>query len=383
MTHCAPRFAACLLAVLLTAVSPAPAAFGFADLARLIAAHPLHGVLLEYDRQIAALRSTQNLSGLGNPASAASSGGASVRRDAAAAQREAARLASERRNRSARENRALTVVLAMQHAGDPELNAFAADLNRETTASFTAYEDALGQRSERAYAARTQQLREKELTLAFDLAKADAGQRLSLRLKLHDLHLTPTARVQLEAQLAALGDRESKALTAMRRNDAAVLAAYRSELERESAGATSSMASNLRSKADANFAVRRTVTHVESSLGARRNLPSQVAAFRADDRTGSDAARVSDAIGAAGDDIARRFGQLGAIDTRSAHETAAQIQRLAQMRAALYRWIVGEIERDARAAASKHHITRVRFAGTPQKGSVDLTGEIRADLARR
>ena len=84
MTGLAPRLAAFALAVLLTGIAPSQTP-GFADLTQLVASHPLHGVLLEYDREIAALSSTQNATG--DNAAATQRNAAVVRRDAAAVEK--------------------------------------------------------------------------------------------------------------------------------------------------------------------------------------------------------------------------------------------------------------------------------------------------------
>ncbi|MGA8097509.1 MAG: hypothetical protein WB810_02495, partial [Candidatus Cybelea sp.] len=68
---CAVMTAGCA-ALLLTGQSVAFAAsVGFVDLPRLVASHPLHSVLAQYDSEIAALRSTQNVAGLRDPAATA------------------------------------------------------------------------------------------------------------------------------------------------------------------------------------------------------------------------------------------------------------------------------------------------------------------------
>lgn len=125
-------------------------------------------------------------------------------------------------------------------------------------------------------AAREQQLREKELTLAFDLAQANALKRLRLRLKLEDLHPEPTTRKQLEAELSALNAGESRAVAAMRHSNAAVLADYRLQVEHDTARAGSQMAAQLQAKAAANLALRRKALYGEV-------IPSQLVGGEAPD----------------------------------------------------------------------------------------------------
>jgi hypothetical protein len=170
----------------------------------------------------------------------------------------------------------------------------------------------------------------------------------------------------------------------MRRDDAATLAQYRAQLQREAAAAGDQMAAELRGKADANFVVRRNVARAESSAGvSSSNLASHVAAFGRSDRTGTDAVNVTNGIATASDDLSRRFTAVGAVDAQSARETGVQIVRLEQTRAALYRSIVGEIVRNAHAVARRRGLGSVRFEGPRPMGGVDLTAAIAATLARR
>ncbi len=53
-------------------------------------------------------------------------------------------------------------------------------------------------------AAREQQLREKELDVAYDLARKNAAARLTLRIHLNELHLDRPTRARLEAELAGV-----------------------------------------------------------------------------------------------------------------------------------------------------------------------------------
>jgi hypothetical protein len=378
MTNRAMRVATALLALLVTAAAPAPTRVGFVNVPQLVTTHPLYVVLREYDRELAALRSTQNM---GDVASEAAGAAQSVRRDAAIAQQHAQQQPDE-----AREQRAIAGLLASQRGGDRGVNAFAGELARATNASLSAYRDAMMQRNARAYAARAQELRERELTLAFDLARANAGKRLSLRLKLQELHLTRTARAQIASQLGALDASEQRTVAVMQRADAVVLAAYRGQLVREATAAIDAMNEQLRAKAAANFATRRGVAQVAgSSAGALTGLPTQAAAFRANAHDVSGAAAIRAGFKAAGEELSPRFEGLASVGATSAHATESEIRRLEATRAALYSAIVAEIARDAESAARKRNLAGVRLTGKAPASSVDLTAAVRRELnsARR
>jgi hypothetical protein len=369
-----------LLAVLLTGGTPGSASIGFANLPLLIAGHPLHGVLAAYDREIAALRSTQTVPGLNDPAGRARSAGASLRnRSGAARLRAQAIAARDTRPDWLQENAAFSTIVALRGGSARASLRYSDELNREVTASLSAFERATAQRTGRALRARREQLREKELMLAYDLARRDAPQRLLLRLKLSELHLDAATRKALESHLAALNAREGDALAAARRRDAAVLGSYRRQLQEEGATANAQMASQLRAKGEANDAIRLRALQAESNAAAALpDVPSQLALFRSSYRSEADAQAIFEGFGAAGVDLSRRFGELSDVDERSRAATTAQIQRLTSDRSELYRSIVAQIERIANRLARTHHLTKVLVANSQPKGSIDLTDAIQA-----
>ena len=199
-----------------------------------MATHPLHGVLTQYDREIAALRNTQKVAGLHDPGLSADTCSGIARRPMPR-RRGHAPLQSEGAILSAdleRERQGIADLLRSQQVADRKKAASTTRLVTETNANLRAYGEALAERTQRAYAARQQQLREKESSLAYELERRDAGKRLLLRLKLDDLHANAGQRAQLQASLAALQSSEARAIDALRRYDASELAAYRAQLER-------------------------------------------------------------------------------------------------------------------------------------------------------
>jgi hypothetical protein len=373
-----------LLAVLLTGVAPGSASIGFADLPQLIASHPLHGVLAAYDREIAALHSTQKLLGLDDPAGRVRSGAASLRnRSGAARLRAQAISARDTRPDLVQENAALSTIGVLRGASERAALGYSDELNREVTASLGAFERATAQRTGRAVGARRQQLREKELTLAYDLARRDAPQRLLLGLKLAELHLDAATRKALESQLAALNGQEGDALAVARRSDAAVLWSYRRQLQEEAATANAQMAAQLRAKGAANDAINLRVLQAESNAAAALpDVPSQLALFRSSYRSAAGAQAIAEGFGAAGVDLSRRFGELSEVDEQSRAATDAQIQKLTADRTTLYRSIVAQIERIANRLARTRHLTKILVANSRPEGSIDLTAPIQAALTR-
>ncbi len=348
---------------------------GYVITSQLIAQHPLHGMLAAYDRQIAALRSTQTVTGLRDPAAAVGNAAAAMRSDAAVAAANVDALGS--RNAAANrasERAAAAAVLRSQRAPERSFETYTSQLAAETNANLRAYGGALTQRTERAYAARAQQLREKESTLAFDLERNDAGKRLMLRLQLAELHLAPARRARLQAQLAALDAAERRAVDAMRRSDAAQLAAYRSQLEGAATAGTGAMDAQLRAKAGANYAILQRVFHEDASAAGAFPLPSQLAAFTHGYAAQRTAQGISSGVRSVTADVGQRFAQLGAVDAQSGREVASQLQALQTDRAALYRTMLSQIQSAADAVARERHLASVRLVSASPRGSyVNLT----------
>jgi hypothetical protein len=378
------RYATLVLALFAIAAAPANRPTGFIALSRLVAAHPLHVVLLEYDREIAALRSTQTLPGLRDAAATTANAAAAQRRDATAGRAVVERINARGGNVDlSRERAALATLAASRNATEDAMNSYAGALARETGASISAYQSATLQRSRRAYAARAQQLREKELTLAFDLERADAGERLKLELKLDDLHLTPSRRATLKAALATLDQRELQAVTAQRRHDAAILASYGQRLQDEGTGASAQMAAQLHAKAAANFAVRTRVLQAQSSAAEPiANLRSRISAFSGTYRRPADSAAIDSGLKMASGDLSHSFDELAAADRQSQRDTTAQIAALEAGRSALYNVIVAQILRAAQRIAAERRLANVDFAGAPPPHSIDITAAVKAALTR-
>jgi len=365
------------LAICLVAAASRTSFVGYADLPRLLAAHPLHKVLDAYDREIAALRDTRAVVGLGDPAAGASGAAAAVRRDATEAQGRVARIATggAARDRGL-EAHALSAVRASRFGAESAMNAYGGALSRETEANLRGFESAIAQQTSRALAARQQQLREKELALAYDLARRDGATRLELRLKLTELHLDPPLRARLAGQLAALSRRQAAAVAALHAQNAGLLARYREQLNRSGAAAVAQMATQLRSKAEANLALRLGVLRAASSSAeAVPNLPARLESFGSSYRLGSDAAAIQSGLSAAASDLPRRFALLAATERASRVETSAQIENLQRDRAQLYRAMVAQIQRDARRLGQERGL-RVVVSGSRPKGSVDVTGTL-------
>ena len=124
---------------------------GYVITSQLVAQNPLHGMLAAYDREIAALRSTQRIAGLRDPGGTAANATAAMRADASLAAANANTIGSQdpAANR-ARERAAAADVLRSERAPDRSYAIYASQLADETNANLRAYGGALTERTGRA-----------------------------------------------------------------------------------------------------------------------------------------------------------------------------------------------------------------------------------------
>jgi hypothetical protein len=359
-----------MVAILLTGTTPPDAPVGFIDLTALVEHHPMHAVLVAYDREIAALRSTLTVPEFKDAGAQTAESGRAIANETAEAASRAQNLAAQSARDRNREHQAIATVIGSQRAASEAMNRYAAQLASATETNLAGYRRSIAESATRALAAREQQLREKELTYAFGLARAGATKRLTLRLKLDNLHPDAATRAQLEAQLSALDARDAQAVTAMQHRDAAVLADYRVTVERDAARANTQMAEQLRAKAAANLALRRKVLYGEV-------IPSQL---QGGDNPDARAAAVASELRSAGSDLSHRFTALAQSAGQSQQEAASEIRALEQKRYALRQAIVAQILRAARTFAQTRHLSGIVTSGPRPAASVDLTRAVQTEL---
>ncbi|HTU82628.1 MAG TPA: hypothetical protein VMF61_10895 [Candidatus Acidoferrales bacterium] len=349
----------------------------------------LRGALQAYDREIAALRSTQRVAGLRDPGAAAIGAALRLRaRAGAAAARAESSTASGAGEYRAREALALGTIRSETAALDadadvrgaierglepPEfvgsaradLDAYRHELETEAGAAVAAYQASMALRARNAIAARATQLRERESALAYDLARRDGTQRMMLRLKLADLHLEPPSRARLRAQLDAIDRRDAGAVAAMRQADAAQLAGYRTVVYARGARQGAAMSQRLQAEAAKALALRARVFRAQRAGASARiafafagGLPS------ASDVTGqlgplddfdpaAEAGSIAAALSHASAGVATRFDALRAADDASQKATVAQIAALQRARNRLAAAIAAA-EAGSGAAASRY-----------------------------
>lgn len=394
-----------LIATLLLAgcaanAQPLPASV---DVAALERAHPLYGTLAQYDRQIAALRATLDTPQFRSAGRDIDGSRAALQRESSAAQASANHVADGNAGTyAARRNAAIETLLSqpsgrapsgadvrahLQQAYDAQsaqmrsgarsdMQAYAAALASQERSAESNFVASTQAHVQRAYDSRAQDLREKELTLLLDLAHAHAAQRLALRTKLQTLYLRPDRRGALQKQLQAIQSSEDAQVAALRRQDAATLAAYREQLRGQAGRDISAMTAQLQARTSQNLAARQRVLDAQDQSPA--NLPlsapsSGARAPSAGDLRGSlaqlknagvqsNVQRTQAAYSRASSGLSARFAAIGRENDASVQAAQAQIAQLEKDRAELKHRIDAQIERLAREESARCNCANVTAA---------------------
>jgi hypothetical protein len=295
--------------------------------------HPLYCMLVQLDRQIAALRATLNTPGLTNTAArsaaAANEASRNLRNAAAVERASAATAAADQRTEAA-------ALRSLAHAGDGgDLDAYKSALASTQTAALSNYSRTLNESVARAYRRRAAQFDEAESTLAFNLERRDAALTMPLRVKIYDLHPDAETRTTLLARLNAILKRESEAVAALRAGDRAALAAYRTQILASAQSNYASEARDAGNRTADNLRVRSDVANPDATVALPAWQVYRPADFEGTARS-FDAARTR---------IAARASQIAGIDSESKRATLAQIAALQNERRALYAEISAETNR--------------------------------------
>jgi hypothetical protein len=265
------------------------------------------------------------------------------------------------------------------------METYRSALLAQQRAAYSAFVQSVQNRTQQAYAARAQELREQESGLLLDLARRHSAQRMQLRAKLQTLYLRPEERVKYRAQLRALQHDEDTRLSALRARDAQTLAQYRASLLARADTDVAKTSAELAARTAANLAERRDVLAAQQAMTASRlpvnassprasatppvDLGARVAALRRNGRGDFQAAADATltAYHSAEGGLAERLGTLREEDRASANATLRQISQLQRDREALYREILSQI-----AEAERRERARC--------GCADVTAAVRNDL---
>ena len=240
------------------------------------------------------------------------------------------------------------------------------------------------------YNAKAQQLEQAETDLSLRLTQQDAPQRLAIKTRMSNLALDEATRKQLESQLASLASKESAAVTAQRRADAATLSALRAQLASQTQDAIRQQAGAINAQTRAKIEERRNeVGQQISSLGPPplpSNLPPDVKAkiqrihqqfttlFQAD------AQKTVDEYSSTKADLDRQFAALHGADVGATGAAAKELDALSKRRDDLYKEIVDQIRREADRIAKEQGFSIVFVGISAAAGGYDMTNEVTKDV---
>ena len=398
-------FALVLLAILTGCAAQAAGPAASVNVNALVHAHPLYGTLAQYDRQIAGLRATlhapefsrktQAFENASRATAQTLTSSASRARDIAALPtpdvselRQNANVSapSESRVRSDMQQTYNAQSSQVQAAASQAMERYRAQLLRQQQTALTNYQRSMQARVQQAYASRQQHLYEKESALELDLAKANAGKRLTIRAKLQTLQLNDERRHRLQAQMQALQAHDDAIVARQHRRDQAALDAMLPSLQARANADVARMRATLEQRTQANLAARERVLaaqraqHMPLDLGLAAQPSGSITGVNG----GLDALLAAQPANpqtflAARDDLAQQFANVRKADDSATNSTWAQLAALNQARSQLYTDIVSQVMKEAQAVAGARGLSHVYTHDAPP-GSVDITASVRSEI---
>lgn len=401
------RPAALLLILMLTGCA-AQAAGGSASISldALVREHPLYETLAQYDRQIAALGATLHTVAFSRKDTAFANAQAGVRAQLTDAAARAGRIAAlpvpgvhtlnalpaaaaptESDVRGGMQRTYVAQAAQFRRNARTDMALYRRALLAQQHAAFARYVRNVQARVRQAYLSREQELYERESTLALNLAKSDAPERLPIRMKLQTLMLRTSKRRALEARMNVIQAREEAVVARQHKRDERLLTAFLPRLQARADVDIARMRAQLQSRTAANLAERERV--LAAQVGADMPLNFGGSASPGPVQTSGTAplqallrSQPADpkAFLQARAVLTRQISGVRAADSGATRSALAQITSLRRERAQLYRDIVRQIMRDAQAIARSRGLSRVYIAGQAPAGSVDITAQVRSDL---
>lgn len=371
----------------------------------LLPQHPLYGTLAQYDRQIAALRGTLHTR-FSNADAQIDHSISSIRHDltqtatATSSDSQHVHFPTVMLSPSKHDHTPTSPDIAshirqtyqtqhaqLQSTAQHDMAQYRATLVAQQQHAYQTFVQSVDRRTQQAYDARAQELREKESTLLLDLARKDAPQRLQLRAKLQTLTMVASSRAGMKQRLHVIQAREDATVAALRRNDSGILEAYAAQLRSKAAADIAKMSAELQSRTSANIAARERVLTAQTSGGDSLAVPSAPAqAARPGDMQAQYNALMNAppadtaAFSSARDDLTRRFTDLRKSHDDDTQHTQSQIAWLEHDRDAVRKRMIAQIMSEAARLAKARGYSAVYPASQAPSGSADLTPAVLADL---
>jgi hypothetical protein len=408
-------WAALLSAGAATAAATPSSGVGYVDLRRLVRENPLYGQLVHYDRAIAALREAASLWSARERSAALARDDRALLADFREASDQLDAVAARSGLLETREREALAKLGAMPRGSSAasDAAAFAAAERRTSaavenaqTSNFTRYRDALmvqerralaqtnlalNRRVDDAYAARVNEQREEQSTLALRLVRRDAYRVLVLRMRTGDVFHDQSDRTAARRELAAIDRRQAAALAEMRAEDRRELRDYRAQIVAQAVAERGRVDAQIRNRASADLEARVAILRAQRSQRAlalpslpTRSQPagSAIAALRASSKSAisGQLASTRKAFAFYRPQLRARTIALERLDAQADAAYRAEISKLLGDRAALLRDLESWVMHDASVTARRRGIATI--STTASARATDLTDAVAALMLR-
>jgi hypothetical protein len=389
---------------------------GYVRVADAVKHHPLYPQLSQLDDAIAAinLQSVPRQVPLGAAQIAAQT--RDLNRELYDAQTRANKiLAQKQRDYANRENQAVAAALAAAgihgsgaaaaaqmsgtsaaqvqqaaRAADQGLMAYQQGVIAQDSAASSTIARQLQTQAAQKYRAKAEQLQQNETDLSLRLTQSDAAARLAIKMRLSNLALDPAARKQAQDQIAAINAKETAALDAQRKADAATLQAYHAELDRQTGDTIRSQVGAIHDQTRSKLEERRNEVGSQLRSIAPPSMPANIppdvqnriaqihrqyiGQFQAD------AAKTVQDYNATKSDLDRQFAALHGADVGATGAAGRELDALQKRRGDLYRQIVAQVENDAKRIAKEKGFSIVFSDIWAAAGGYDLTNQVIADV---
>jgi Outer membrane protein (OmpH-like) len=271
-------------------------------------------------------------------------------------------------------------------AANQDFMAYQQSVIAQDNAASSAVAAQLQRQASQKYRAKAEQLQQNETDLSLQLTQQDSAARLSIKTRLSNLAFDDATRKQLQSQLAAINDKESKAIDAQRSADQATLNAYQKQLNEETGNAIRSQVASVNAQTRAKILERRDEVGAQiRGLGAPAlppNLPpgtqAKLAAIHRQfqEQFQADAQKTIQDYGATKADLDRQFQALHGADVGATGAAAKELDALQKRRGDLYKQIVDQIQREANSLAKDRGFTIVFVSVSAAAGGYDMTNDL-------
>ncbi|MBV8373434.1 MAG: hypothetical protein JOY69_09255, partial [Candidatus Eremiobacteraeota bacterium] len=341
---------------------------GYVRLEDVVKHHPLYGQLSQLDDGIAAINLAAAAPRVPLSAAEITRETAQLNRELRDAQNRANKIiAQKQQDYATRERQAVSAALAAAGvtgtsqldarqmsatstqqaqqavtAANQDFMAYQQSVVAQDNAASSAIARQLQTQASQKYRAKAEQLQQNETDLSLRLSQDDASQRLAIKTRLSNLALDENTRKQLMAQMAALNNKETAALDAQRRTDAATLTAYRAQLDAQTNAAVRSQVGAIAGQTRAKIEERRNEVGAQLRSIGPPALPStlpagvreKIAAIHQQftSEFQADAQKTVTDYGATKTDLDRQFAALHGADVGATGAAAKELDALQKRR---------------------------------------------------